>query len=131
VDRIGTLLKEFQYSLKPTLAGGYFQGRTGYEPKRAQTRDVGQIQVLNALSYGMFRNTEYGSALFCSLACIFQGDTLSVRPCSPPRPALGQHSLNALRLSRRDSKSMGGLYETWEGCFNCDLTAHLDMTLDC
>lgn len=69
MDRIGTLLKEFQYSLKPTLAGGYFQGRTGYEPKRAQARDVGLIS--NALSYGMFRNTEYRSALFCSFAGIF------------------------------------------------------------
>jgi hypothetical protein len=54
---------------------------------------------------------------------------MSVNPCSPPRLALGQHSLNALRLSRRDPKNMGGLRETWEGCFNCDLTAHLDLTL--
>ena len=78
----------------------------------------------------MFRNTEYRSALFCFLAGIFQRGTMSVSPCSPPRPALGQHSLNALRLSRRDPKSMGGLCETWEGCFNCDLTAHLNLTLD-
>ena len=56
---------------------------------------------------------------------------MSVSPCSPPRPALGQHSLNALRLSGRDSKSVGGLRETWKGRFNCDLTAQLDLTLDC
>ena len=43
VDRIRTLLEKFQYSLKPALARGDFQGRTGYESKRAQTRDVGQI----------------------------------------------------------------------------------------
>jgi hypothetical protein len=46
VDRIGALLEELQYSLKPALARGDFQGRTGDKPKRAQTRDAGQIQVL-------------------------------------------------------------------------------------
>jgi len=55
---------------------------------------------------------------------------MTVSPCSPPRPALGKHSLNALRLSRRNPKSLGGLCETWEGCFDCDLTAHLFLTLD-
>jgi hypothetical protein len=55
---------------------------------------------------------------------------MSVSPCSPPRPALGQHSLYALRLSRRNPQGMGGLFETWKGCFDCDLTTHLTLTLD-
>lgn len=55
---------------------------------------------------------------------------MTVSPCSPPRPALRQHSLNALRLYRRNPQSLGGLCKTWERCFDCDLTAHLPSTVD-
>jgi hypothetical protein len=63
VDRIGTLLDEFQYSLKPTLAGWDFQCCAGYEPKRAQSCNIGQIQALkravvaDVQKYGEVRNT--------------------------------------------------------------------------
>ena len=46
VDRIRTLLEEFQYSLKPALARGDFQRSARYEPKRTQTGNIGQIKVL-------------------------------------------------------------------------------------
>jgi len=46
VDRIGTLPDEFKYSLESALARGDFQRRTRYQPERAQTGDIGQIEVL-------------------------------------------------------------------------------------
>lgn len=46
MDRMGTLLNEFQYSIKPTLARGYFERSPRYEPKRTQTGNISQIQVL-------------------------------------------------------------------------------------
>lgn len=55
---------------------------------------------------------------------------MSVSSGAPPRLVLGDHSLNALCLRRRDPKNAGSLCEAWKRGFNCDLTAHVDLTVD-
>ena len=55
---------------------------------------------------------------------------MSISSCAPPRLMFSDHSLNALRLRRRDPKNAGSLCEAWKRSFNCDLTAHLALTVD-
>ena len=64
------------------------------------------------------------------LSGISQGCSMSVSSCAPPRLVLGDHSLNALCLRRRDPKNAGSLCEAWKRGFNCDLTAHVALTVD-
>src|SRR5216683_5173435 len=80
----------------------------------------------------MFRNTEYRSRLLggslCGISQCSSGSSIGF--CAFTGPTLGQNSLNALYFSRRDSKGMRGLLKTWKGYFDCDLAAHLVLTLD-